>query len=289
MVVGFGGKQVIMADNDLSYYGRIMVRALVKEFPNNYYILYTPENIKKTSKKLMTVLNNESVRVKFPRAHVNFKEGWYKGHGILNSAKGHGINVFHGIDEQLPSGFKHYTNIPCVVTLTDPLFKQYGWLEAFSRHHRAKKAVAMAKRVITISEVAKQQVIDNYKVNPDSVEVVYPCYHETCDEAVPENMYDIIREKYHLPEKFILYKGRMESEDDVEDAVKLLHELDDRKISLVMLGYRTDHFDKQIRDCAHALHLYHRFKQIDKVHHTDLTAVVKNVAGSGDAQHLASA
>jgi glycosyltransferase involved in cell wall biosynthesis len=42
-----------------------------------------------------------------------------------------------------------------------------------------------------------------------------------------------------------------------------------------MLGYRTDHFDNVIKEQAHDLHIFHRFKQVDKVHHADLTAVAR--------------
>jgi len=44
---------------------------------------------------------------------------------------------------------------------------------------------------------------------------------------------------------------------------------------VVMLGYRTDYFDHVIKEQAHDLHIFHRFKQVDKVHHADLTAVAK--------------
>ncbi len=54
-----------------------------------------------------------------------------------------------------------------------------------------------------------------------------------------------------------------------------MHELRDRKISIVLLGYRTDHFDHVIKEQVHNLHVFHRFKQVDKVHHADLTAVCK--------------
>jgi glycosyltransferase involved in cell wall biosynthesis len=61
----------------------------------------------------------------------------------------------------------------------------------------------------------------------------------------------------------------------VQEAMKLIHELRNRKISILMLGYRTDHFDHVVKEQAHDLHIFHRFKQVDKVHHSDLTAVCK--------------
>ena len=105
--------------------------------------------------------------------------------------------------------------------------------------------------------------------------MVYPCFFEGCDDSVPENMFDILRSKYHLPEKFILYKGRINDDDNLKEAMQLLHELRDRKISIVLLGYRTDHFDHVVKEQAHDLHIFHRFKQVDKVHHADQTAVAR--------------
>ena len=88
-------------------------------------------------------------------------------------------------------------------------------------------------------------------------------------------MFDILREKYHLPERFVLYKGRLDKGDNLTEAMQLVHALRNRKISIVMLGYRTDHFDHVIKEEAHDMHIFHRFKQVDKVHLADLTGVCK--------------
>lgn len=273
MVVGYGGRNIIMQNNDTSYYGRILIKALATYYPDNYYILYSPQN--QSNKRLTAIFNEESVRVKFPRNHIHNKERWYTGNGIVRSAKAHGVNTFHGIDDGLASGFNG-SNFPTVFTMTDPLYRcQNGWIQRMLMQRRARKACKFAKRVIALSEVDRQVIIDHYHVNPDNVDVVYPCFYDGCDDAVPENMYDILREKYHLPERFVLYKGRFESEDNITEAMKLIHELRNRNISIVLLGYRTDHFDNVIKEQAHDLHIFHRFKQVDKVHHADLTAVCR--------------
>ena len=273
MVVGYGGRKIIMENNDTSYYGRILVKALAKNYPDNYYILYSPENA--SNKRLTALFNEDSVRVKFPRNHIHSKTRWYTKNGIVKSAKGHGVNAFHGIDDGIASGFEG-SNFPTVFTMTDPLFQGAGgWFERMLMQRRARKACKIAKRVIALNEVDRQTIIDHYHVNPDDVEVVHPCYFDGCDDSVPENMFEILHDKYHLPEKFILYKGRFNDDDNLKEAMQLLHELRDRKISIVMIGYRTDHFDHVIKEQAHDLHIFHRFKQVDKVHHADLTAVCK--------------
>lgn len=273
MVVGYGGRRIIMENNDTSYYGRILIKALATHYPDNYYILYSPEY--HHNKRLTTIINSTSVRVKFPRNHIHNKKRWYTHNGIVRSAKAHGVNTFHGIDDGIPSGFSN-SSFPTVFTMTDPLFKNSGgWLDRMMLQRRARKACRIAKRVIALNEVDRQVMIDHYHLNPDNVEVVYPCFFEGCDDSVPDNMFDIMRNKYHLPEKYILYKGRFNDEDNLVEAMKLLHELRDSKISIVMLGYRTEYFDHVIKEQAHDLHVFHRFKQVDKVHHADLTAVVK--------------
>ena len=273
MVVGYGGRNIIMENNDTSYYGRILVKALATNYPDNYYILYSPEN--RTNKRLTSLFNENSVRVKFPRNHIHNKNHWYVGNGIVRSAKGHGVNTFHGIDDGIASGFEG-SNFPTVFTMTDPLYRNAGgWIARMLKQRRARKACKIAKRVIALNEVDRQLIIDHYHVNPDNVEVVHPCFFDGCDESVPESMFEILREKYHLPQRFVMYKGRLDKDDNLIEAMKLVHELRERKISIVMIGYRTDYFDHVIKEEAHDLHIFHRFKQVDKIHQADLTAICK--------------
>lgn len=273
MVVGYGGRNIIMENNDTSYYGRILVKALATNYPDNYYILYSPEN--RTNKRLTSLFNEDSVRVKFPRNHIHNKNHWYVGNGIVRSAKGHGVNTFHGIDDGIASGFEG-SNFPTVFTMTDPLYRNAGgWIARMLMQRRARKACKIAKRVIALNEADRQLIIDHYHVNPDNVEVVHPCFFDGCDESVPESMFEILREKYHLPQRFVMYKGRLDKDDNLIEAMKLVHELRDRKISIVMIGYRTDYFDHVIKEEAHDLHIFHRFKQVDKIHLADLTAICK--------------
>ena len=273
MVVGYGGRKIVMTNSDTSYYGRILIRALSTNYPNNYYIIYSPKNIE-SNKRLTALFNDAAVRVKFPRNYIHNKIRWYRNNGIVRSAKAHGVNTFHGIDDGIASGFMG-SNFPTVFTMTDPLFKTSGWADRMLMQRRARKACKIAKRVIALNETDRQLIIDHYHVNPDNVEVVYPCFFDGCDESVSDNMHEILRAKYHLPERFVLYKGRLSNDDNLKEAMQLIHELRNRKISVVLLGYRTPYFDKVIKEQAHDLHIFHRFKQVDKIHHADLTAVVK--------------
>jgi len=101
MVIGFEGENIICENNDISYYGRNLTTALAENYPNNYYIIYTPR--KDSNKKLMSLLNNDNVRVKFPRNYVLSKHRWYTGTGLMNAAKKHGVNIYHCMSGYVPS------------------------------------------------------------------------------------------------------------------------------------------------------------------------------------------
>ena len=260
MVVGYGGRKIVMENTDTSYYGRILIKALSTYYPDNYYILYSPKQSSSRNKRMTELYNDKSVRVKFPRSYIHYKTRWYFNNGIVKSAKAHGVNTFHGIDDGIASGFAG-SSFPTVFTMTDPLYKSAkNWADRMYMQRRARKSCKIAKRVIALNEEDRQIIIDHYHVNPDNVEVVHPCYFAGCDDSVPENMFEIIREKYHLPEKFILYKGRLDKDDNLKEAMQLIHELRNRKISIVMLGYRTTHFDNVVKEQAHDLHIFHRLR-----------------------------
>ena len=150
MVVGYGGRRIIMENNDTSYYGRILINALATNYPDNYYIMYSPQN--EPNKRLTSLFNEEGVRVKFPRSHIHDRNRWYTKNGIVKSAKAHGVNTFHGIDDGIPSGFQG-SSFPTVFTMTDPLYKSAsGWLERMLMQRRARKACKFAKRVIALAD-----------------------------------------------------------------------------------------------------------------------------------------
>ena len=112
-----------MENTDTSYYGRILIKALSKHYPSNYYILYSPKRSESRNKRLTDIYNDKSVRVKFPRNYIHNKTRWYFNSGIVKSAKAHGVNTFHGIDDGIASGFLG-SNFPTVFTMTDPLYAQ---------------------------------------------------------------------------------------------------------------------------------------------------------------------
>ena len=136
MVVGYGGRRIVMENNDTSYYGRLLIKALARHYPDNYYILYSPEHDQ--NKRLTALLNEEGVRVKYPRSHIHDRKRWYTHSGIVRSAKAHGVNTFHGIDDGIASGFDG-SNFPTVFTMTDPLYRNAkGWLERMLMQRNAR-------------------------------------------------------------------------------------------------------------------------------------------------------
>ena len=120
------------------------------------------------------------------------------------------ITLFHGAVNALPLAWRG----PSVVTILDLTFLRMPG--AFGRSNRAylrsmvRAAARRADRIIAISEATRQDVIRFLQVAPEKVVTVYcgvePRYQPLADRpGVAE-----LREKYDLPDRFILYLGTIE-------------------------------------------------------------------------------
>jgi len=82
--------------------------------------------------------------------------------------------------------------------------KQYLWHKAV----RPKKQCGRAELIITPSENTKRDIVNYYKINPGKIKVIYPGIKQTSDNRD-------IKQKYNLPEKFILFLGTIEPRKNI--------------------------------------------------------------------------
>lgn len=102
-----------------------------------------------------------------------------------------------------------------------------------------KFVTRFAKAIITISEEEKLRLVTfNFKKNPKDIFVVY---HGVDKAFKPKSFYShneisIVREKYNLPEKFLLFVGRLNVRKNVGNLLKAIPNLNDKNIPLVIVG-----------------------------------------------------
>lgn len=154
-----------------------------------------------------------------------------------------------------------------VMTFHDLSFEHYP--EFFSWRKRlwqkflmdAKKQAQRADKIIAVSDSTKQDLINLYKIEPEKIKVIYsgvgeqfkslkiknkkrPCVEsnalfakggKVCLRGTASDIVQI-KQKYNLPDKFILYFGTIEPRKNIIGLIKAFELLKDKDCKLVIAG-----------------------------------------------------
>ncbi len=129
-----------------------------------------------------------------------------------------------------------------IVTVYDLFFLDFpelGNREA-RRHfsHRMDESLKKADGVVTISQFTKDQVLQRFSLDGDSVHVVHLGISHDKWTSVTQDEIETVKKTYKLPSSFILFVGAFEPRKNLLrllEAVKLVHDTQE-KIPLVLVG-----------------------------------------------------
>ncbi|MFH0969229.1 MAG: glycosyltransferase family 1 protein [Patescibacteria group bacterium] len=112
------------------------------------------------------------------------------------------------------------------------------------------KSLKRADKIIAVSEFTKNEIIKYYGINSDKIEVVYNAVSEDLAEGDYSGNESVdIKNKYNLPEKFILYIGTMQPRKNIPFLIRSFAKIKEKipEIKLVLAGNKNAHnFDKRI-------------------------------------------
>ena len=115
MKIGFDAKRAFHNNTGLGNYSRFVMEGLLKYFPQNEYIAYSP---KLSNRKIG--LNATTPKKKF------LWRSWL----IKNDLQRDSIQIYHGLSNELPFG-RMPSGIKMVVTIHDLIFERYPKLYPF--------------------------------------------------------------------------------------------------------------------------------------------------------------
>lgn len=120
-------------------------------------------------------------------------------------------------------------------------FRQYD-LQQLRRWTRI--SASKAKKIITISNTTKQDILDYYQVAPEKVEVIYPGFNqEIYHTRIPLTKQQQVREKYGIKGKYFLYLGTLQPRKNIIRLIKAFAKLG-TGTKLVIVGKRGWLYDK---------------------------------------------
>lgn len=178
----------------------------------------------------------------------------------------------------------HYTPLlsptKTVIYLMDMSFERFG-TEYFTNYdiNQLKKwtplSVKKAKKVLTISEFSKNEIIKLYGTKPEKIDVIYPAYDkEIYHGKVPKTKIFSVKKKYNITGRYLLYWGTLQPRKNISRLIEAFAKLDRPQLKLVIVGKRGWLYD-QILEQAKLLGVESRVIFTGFAPDEDLTALIK--------------
>lgn len=182
------------------------------------------------------------------------------------------LDVFFSPTHYLPL----YIPCPSAVAILDLSYIHFPQLfkkrDLYQLKLWGKYSLKRASAIITISEASKSDIINFYKVPSSKVMVVYPGIKIKDKKLNIKNTMQsskILKEKYGISEKYILFVGTLQPRKNVARLIEALSEIQDKNIKLVIVGKKGWMFE-EIMKAPSKYGVSDRVKFIDNVSDEEL-------------------
>ena len=186
------------------------------------------------------------------------------------------VDLYHGFSSSLPLSV-HLGRVPAVMTVPNLNFLRYPHLYTFSERFLAlrlyRRALRQARRVITVSTPAREELSRRLSIDPAKIEVMMPLAAPVPRETPLQAELEHTRRKYGLPERFILMLGTVDPRHNHEAVLDALPALD-TAVGAVVCGRRTVWSDRLL-GYARERHLATRVDFIYELSPADLPALFR--------------
>lgn len=273
MNIGFDAKRLFNNFTGLGNYSRFVVEALIKNFPEHTYTLFSPKVRRHPDTDFF--FNKPDVNIITPsETTVKFKLGsLWRTFGISGAVKKHKVQLYHGLSHELPRALPY--GVKKVVTIHDLIFYRYPQfynpIDVAIYKSKVKHATHVADHIVAISEQTRQDVIEFLKIDPAKVSVVYQGCHQNFKRELASQDLEEVKKKYGLPSKYILNVGTIEPRKNALLIVKALGQID-QKVKLVIVGRPTSYLD-EVQKYVQDKKLMKRVLFIHKADFADLPAI----------------
>lgn len=272
MIIGFDAKRIVRNATGLGSYGRTLVNDLAR-LDDMELRLYAPDEGRIELRS--QVLRREGVSFCFPRRHKTaIGKALWRSKGMVRQLVADGVQVYHGLSGELPKGISR-AGIPSVVTIHDLIFMRhpeyYSKVDAGIYRKKFFQALREADRIVAISECTRRDICELGRIDKSRVDLIYQsCAPRFSGVPEPKALWQV-RDRYDLPDRYVLSVGTIEERKNALLAVEALHYLPD-DVSLVLVGRATD-YSERVQQYIDRERLYSRVVMLHDVGNDDLPAL----------------
>jgi glycosyltransferase involved in cell wall biosynthesis len=184
--------------------------------------------------------------------------------------------IFHSPYVLLPL----LTPIPLVMTMHDLIFERFpefrpaGWLPLFYQAY-TRAAVRRASAVLAVSQATGEDVGKFYRVPPARIRVIGNGVGSFFRPEHDPARLDAVRQRYSLPDRFILTLGALRPHKNVQVVVDALRLLEPSLVpSLVIAGEVDPRFPRALRNGADNDGLAQRVRPVGSIRESDLPVLL---------------
>jgi glycosyltransferase involved in cell wall biosynthesis len=206
MRIAFDAKRALNNGTGLGNHARILLNALMRDYPENEYLLFAP----KAKDEFFHQLNGD-FKLLFPETKFqNAFHPLWRSLGLTKTVLRERCDIFHGISNELPFNI-HRAGIKTIVTIHDLIFlkhtEQYPWFDRQVYTLKTKYAAKHADKIIAVSNETKRDLVEIYGVQPERITVIYPSIDERFYHPQAADKAASVTKRYNLPPKYILNVG----------------------------------------------------------------------------------
>lgn len=266
MIVGIDAKRIVRNGTGLGSYGRTLVNDLIRLGDSDIQLrLYAPDEGRDDLRGQII----EGAEFCYPKGHpAALRKAWWRSRSIVSDLVRDGVTVYHGLSGELPMGLRK-AGIRGIVTIHDLIFMRhpeyYHWLDTKIYEWKFRQALREADHIIAISERTRQDILElGGEEYADRISVIYQSFAPHYSGAVKEERKAAVRERYKLPQRYVLNVGTVERRKNLALAVEAV-DLLPQDVHLVAVGRQTDY--------VHELPNSERLHLLSGVPDQDLSAI----------------
>ena len=250
--IGFDARYAGSGNTTLASYARFVIEAMAEACPRyGYFRMYITDN--EHHAEYEALVHRHNVEAMAPDGALWRKLPWlWRQWPIGRDMKRGDVDLYHSLTESLPFGLSR-RNIRTVVTIhsldyLDP--RAYANpIESALRRIAVASSLRRADRIVAVSEGVKTGIVENFDIDSDKIDVIYRNCHPRFAEPISEERRAYARERYKLPERYILVTGRQNERKNTGLVIEALPSLPE-DVHLVIAGRRTPYTDRLLRRAA---------------------------------------
>lgn len=235
MIIGFDAKRIFNNVTGLGNYSRTLVSNLYKYYPNEKYHFYTPGRKSNVNVEFVDINLNSATH------EPSFGSGaFWRSMSIPGLAKRHGVQVYHGLSNELPLTITNY-KFGKVVTIHDLIFRyypsDYPVIDRKIYDFKSRHSCRVADKIIAVSENTKKDIVDHSGIAEAKIEVIYQCCDPLFYEDISKEKVKLVKEKYGLPTEFLLYIGSVNPRKNLKGILRAYPTIpESQRIPLIVIG-----------------------------------------------------